>query len=357
MPKVKEAPVVEEVQEAVETEKPEAKTLNVNAKQKAAVVMVAMGSEYAAKIYRNLKDDEIEQLTLEVATLQKLDSDDMNAVLSEFYEMCLAQKFIVEGGVDYAKDILEKAFGIQNARNVIDKVIVSIGNKAFDFMKKTDPKHLYNFIQNEHPQTIAIILAHATKVQSSAVLGMLTKEKQAEVIERIARMDRTSPDTIKEVEAVLQRRISSIGAMDVGDIGGVKFTAELMNSVDRGTERFIFDIIGKKDAELVEEIRKLMFVFEDIASLDDLAMQILVREIDPKDLVQALKNSPEELKEVFFKNMSKRNAEQVQEDIEYARNIRARDIEAAQQRIVAKVRELEESGQIVVSRGGEDEIV
>lgn len=332
------------------------KAVNINAKQKAAVIMVAIGSEHAAKIYRHLKEDDIEQLTLEVATLQKLDSDEMNSVLSEFYEMCLAQKFIVEGGVDYAKDILEKAFGIQNARNVIDKVIVSIGNKAFDFMKKTDPKHLYNFIQNEHPQTIAIILAHATKLQSSVVLAMLPKEKQAEVIERIAKMDRTSPDTIKEVEAVLQRRLSSIGSMEVADIGGVKFTAELMNSVDRGTERFIFDMIGKKDPELVDEIRKLMFVFEDIASLDDLAMQILVREIDTKDLVAALKNANDDLKGVFFKNMSKRNAEQVQEDIEYARNIRARDIEAAQQRIVAKVRELEESGQIVVSRGGEDSI-
>ena len=329
----------------------------VSGKKKAAVVMVALGADSASKLYRHLKDEEVEQLTLEVATLQKLESEEMDEVLSEFYEMCLAQKFISEGGVDYAKDILEKAFGIQNARNVIDKVIVSIGNKAFDFMKKTDPKQLYNFIQNEHPQTIALILAHATKFQSISVLGMLSKEKLVEVVERIARMDRTSPDTIKEVEAVLQKKLSTIGAADVGDIGGVKYTAELLNSVDRSTEKYIFDSMSKKDPDLVAEIRKLMFVFEDIISLDDLAMQMLTREVDPKDLVAALKTANDELKASFFRNMSKRNADQVMEDMEYARNIRSRDVEAAQQRIVSKVRELEEAGQIVVSRGGEDDIV
>jgi flagellar motor switch protein FliG len=186
---------------------------------------------------------------------------------------------------------------------------------------------------------------------------MLSKEKLVEVIERIAKMDRTSPDTIKEVEAMLQKRISTIGAADVGDMGGVKYTAELLNSVDRSTEKFIFDTLAKKDPELVDEIRKLMFVFEDITQLDDLAMQILCREIDAKDLVPALKTANEDLKSAFFRNMSKRNAEQVQEDIEYARNIRSRDVESAQQRIVAKVRELEESGQIVVARGGEDDII
>ena len=326
-------------------------------KQKAAVVMLALGADSASKVYRNLKDEEIEQLTLEVATMPKLESEDMDDVLGEFYDMCLAQKFIIEGGVDYAKDILERAFGMQNARNVIDKVIISIESKAFDFMKKTDPKQLFNFIQNEHPQTIALVLAHATKFQAMNVLSYLPKEKQVEVVERLATMDRTSPDTIKEVEAVLQKRISTIGAADVGDIGGIKFTAELLNAVDRSTEKYIFDTLAKKNPDLVDEIRKLMFVFEDITSLDDPAMQTLVREIDTKDLVPALKTAPDELKNAFFRNMSRRNAEQVQEDIEYARNVRSRDVEAAQQRIVAKIRELEEAGSIVVSRGGEDDIV
>ena len=329
----------------------------ISGKQKAAVVMVALGANSAAQVYRHLKDDEIEQLTLEVATMKSLEPDEMDLVLNEFYEMCLAQRFIAEGGVDYAKDILEKAFGIQNARNVIDKVIVSIGTKAFDFMKKTDPKQLFNFIQNEHPQTIALILAHATKYQATNVLSLLPKEKLVEVIERLAKMDRTSPDTIKEVEAVLQKKLSTIGAVEAGELGGVKYTAELLNSVERNTEKYIFDVIGKKDPELVEEIRKLMFVFEDITSLDDSAMQILCKEIDPKDYVPALKTANEEVKNAFFRNMSKRNAEQIQEDIEYARNIRSRDAEAAQQRIVSKVRELEESNLIVVSRGGEDDIV
>ena len=332
---------------------------NVSGKQKAAIVMVALGADKAAKIYRHLKDEEIEQLTLEVATLHKLEPEEMESVLNEFYEMCLAQKYIMEGGVDFAKDILEKAFGVQNARNVIEKVIISIESKAFDFMKKTDPKQLFNFIQNEHPQTIALILVHATKFQATNVLSLLSKEKLVEVIERIAKMDRTSPETIKEVEAVLQKKISTIGSVaDAGELGGVKYTAELLNSVDRSTEKYIFDAISKKDPELVDEIRKLMFVFEDIIALDDLAMQTLVRSIDDqKDIVLALKTATDDLKAMFFKNMSKRNAEQVQEDIEYTRNIKSRDVEAAQQRIVAKVRELEEAGQIAVSRGGEDDFV
>ncbi|MCL2773722.1 MAG: flagellar motor switch protein FliG [Oscillospiraceae bacterium] len=335
----------------------EQKLQKIEGKRKAAAVMVAIGTDHAAKIYKNLKDDEIETLTLEVATLPKLDNENMDAVLNEFYEMCLAQKFIVEGGVDYAKDVLEKAFGVQNARNVIDKVIISLGNKSFDFMKKVDPKQLFSFIQNEHPQTIALILSHATKLQASSVLGMLSKEKQVEVIERIAKMDRTSPDIIKEVETALQKKLSTLGVAEVTDLGGVKYTAELLNSVDRGTEKYIFDTLGKRDIELADEIRKLMFVFEDIVSLDDMAMQRLNRELDPKDIVIALKTATEEVKNTFFRNMSKRVVDQVKEDIEYLRNIRHRDIEAAQQRIVSKIRDLEEMGEIVVSHGKDDEFV
>lgn len=333
------------------------KEQTIDGKRKAAVVMVAIGADHAAKVYKHLKEDEVETLTLEVATLQKLDPENMDSILNEFYEMCLAQKFIVEGGVDYAKDVLEKAFGVQNARNVIDKVIISLGNKSFDFMKKVDPKQLYNFIQGEHPQTIALILVHATKLQASTVLAMLSKEKQVEVIERIAKMDRTSPDVIKEVEIALQKKLSNLVATEVGDLGGVRYTAELLNTVDRGTEKYIFDALGKKDEELAGEIRKLMFVFEDIVTLDNSAMQRLCREIETKDLVVALKNANDEVKNAFFANMSKRVAEQVQEDIMYQQNIRHRDVEAAQQRIVSKIRELEEAGAIVVSHGKDDELV
>ena len=326
----------------------------INNKQKAAVVMVALGVDSAAKIYKHLKEDEIEMLTLEVATLHKLESDDLDVILTEFYEMCLAQKFIMEGGVDYAREILERSMGTANARNVIDKVIMSLESKSFDFMKKADPKQLYNFIQNEHPQTIALILSHATKYQATSILTMLSKEKQAEVVERIATMDRTLPETIKEVEVALQKKFSQIGAQDIGDIGGVKYTAELLNSIDRSTEKYIFDTIGRKTPELVDEIRKLMFVFEDIAKLDDQALQTLTRQIDLKDIAAALKTSSEELKQAFFASMSKRNAEQVREDMEYQRNIRARQIEDAQQRIVAKVRELEEANEIQISHDRDD---
>jgi flagellar motor switch protein FliG len=319
--------------------------------------MVALGAEHASKVYKHLKEDEIEALTLEVAMMQRVDNEKMDEILGEFYEMCMAQKFIIEGGVDYAREALIKAFGAQNASNVIDKVISSLGTRAFDFMKKVDPKQLYNFIQNEHPQTIALILAHATKLQASTVLNMLSNEKQVEVIERLAKMDRTSPDIIKEVESALQKRLANLATTEVTDIGGVRFTAELMNSVDRNSEKFIFDELGARDRDLVDEIRKLMFVFEDIISLDNLAMQTLVKNVENQDITVALKNSPAELQEVFFSNMSKRVADQLREDMEYLRNVRARDVEAAQQRIVAKVRELEERGEIVVARGGEDEYV
>jgi len=328
----------------------------ITSKQKSAVVMVALGADHAAKIYKHLKDDEIESLTLEVAMMQKLDNEKMDEILGEFYEMCMAQKFIIEGGVDYAKDALEKAFGTQNARNVIDKVIMSLGNRAFDFMKKIDPKQLYNFIQNEHPQTIALILAHATKLQAETVLNLLSNEKQVEVVERLAKMDRTSPDIITEVEHALQKRLANLATAEVTDIGGVKMAAELLNSVDRNSEKFIFDELGARDRDLADEIRKLMFVFEDILSLDNPSMQLLVRNLDNADMGVALKTASDELKDMFFVNMSKRVADQMREDMEYLR-VRGRDIEAAQQRIVAKVRELEERGEIVVSRGGEDELV
>ena len=326
-------------------------------KQKAAAVVVALGADSAAKIYRHLKDEEIEQLTLEVATLPKLNSEEMEQVLGDFYEMCLAQKFIMEGGVDYAKDILEKAFGIQNARNVIDKVIVSIGSKAFDFMRKTEPKQLYNFIQSEHPQTIALILAHATKVQATSVLGMLPKEKLVQVIERIAKMDRTSPETIRAVESVLEKQFTSILPADFAEIGGVDYIADVINSMDRSNEKFIFDELSKRDVKLADDIHNKMFVFEDIILLDNRAIQRFLNDVDQQDLVYALKGANQEAANVIFTNMSSRKVEMVKSDLEVTFNVRMRDVEEAQQRIVSVIRRLEEEGELVIAKGGKDEII
>ena len=333
------------------------RTAGFTGKKKCAILLVAMGTEYAAKIYKYLKPDEIEQLTLEIATLSHVDSDTMNEVLSEFYEMCLAQKFILDGGIDYAKDVLEKAFGVSNAQEIIDKVISSMGKKQFDFMKKVDPKQLFNFIQHEHPQTIALILSYATKAQASGIIDMLPKQKKVEVVERIAKMDRISPNVVREVEESLKLKLSTIGANEITDIGGIKYTAELLNAVDRGTEKFIFEELGKKDAVLVDEIRKLMFVFEDIVNLDNVAMQTLVRDLDPKELVVALKTASEEIQTVFFTNMSKRSGDMIKEDMEYLKGVRASDVAAAQTRIVSKIRELEESGAIRLIHGKDDELV
>jgi len=326
-------------------------------KRKAAIIMVAIGAEYAAQIYRHLKDEDIEQLTFDVATMPQVGSETLEKILNEFYELCLAQKFISEGGIDYARDILEKAFGAQNAAILIEKVTHSIGARAFAFMKNTDPKQLYTFIQNEHPQTIALILSYAKKSQASAILSMLPRNKQVEVAERIALMDRTSPDVIKEVENALEKKLSSITGADLAEVGGVKYVAELLNSVDRGTEKFIIDEFYQKDPQLAEDVRKLMFVFEDIINLDETSIQRCLRDIDPKDLMVALKGSSEEVQAVIFANMSKRMGDTVREDMQYLRNVRHRDVEAAQQRIVAIIRSLEDAGAITISRGGDDIIV
>ena len=327
-------------------------------KRKSALLLVSMGAEYAAKIYKHLKPDEIEQLTVEIAMLPpNIDPQDMGNVLSEFYEMCLAHKFIGEGGMDYATEVLERAFGVSNAREIIDKVLGTIGQQSFDFMKKVDPKQLFNFIQHEYPQTIALILSYATRVQASTIISLLPPTKQVEVVKRIAQMDRTSPDMIAQVEESLRSRLSTLGAREVTDIGGIKYTADLLNSVDRTTEKYIFDELGRDNPELAMDIRKLMFVFEDIVMLHDDAMQRLMKDVDSKDVVIALKSASEEIQNAFFRNMSKRSVETVQEDMQYIRNLRTKDVQDAQTRIVNKIRELEENGDIVISRGEDDGFV
>ena len=322
-------------------------------RKRAAILLVTMGSEFAAKLYKYLKPDEIEQLTLEIATLPHINSETMNEALSEFYEMCLAQKFIVEGGMEYAQEILEQAFGVANAKDIVEKVLSSIGTKSFDFMKKVDPKQLFTFIQHEYPQTIALILSYATRMQASTIISMLPQSKQVEVVRRIATMDRTSPAIVKEIEDNLRTRLATLGTKEIAeDLGGVKYTADLLNNVDRTTEKFIFDELGKEDPDLAADIRKLMFVFEDIVNLDDYAMQKLVGSIDPKELIIALKSANDEIQTAFFSNMSKRSAEMVKEDMQYARNVRPKDVEEAQARIVSKIRELGERRHRNISRGG-----
>lgn len=326
-------------------------------KQKAAILLIALGSEKSAKIFSHLQDDEIEELTLEIANMQRVSNEEKEAVLEEFYEICLAQDFIAEGGISYAKDVLEKAMGSQKALEIINKLTASLQVRPFDFVRRTDASQLLNFIQNEHPQTLALILSYLNPNQAASILSALPQEKQADVAQRIAIMDRTSPEIIKEVEQVLERKLSSMMTQDYASTGGIQAIVEILLSVDRGTEKFIMETLEIQKADLAEEIRKRMFVFEDIVNLDSVSIQRFIREIDNSDLSVALKASTDEVKEVIYANMSKRMAEMLAEDMEFMGPVRLRDVEEAQQKIVNVIRKLEEAGEIIIARGGGDELI
>lgn len=329
----------------------------MNGVQKAAVLLIALGPERSADVFKHLKEDEIEELTLEIANTRSVSPQVKEDVLNEFYQICLAQQYIAEGGIGYAKELLDKALGADKAQEVITKLTASLQVRPFEFVRKTDPSQLLNFIQDEHPQTIAMILSYLTPAQASMVIGALAPEKQADVAKRIAMMDRTSPDVIKEVERVLERKLSSLVNQDYTIVGGVDAIVNILNSVDRSTEKHIMESLEIEEPELADEIRKKMFVFEDILLLDDRAIQRVLRDVENSDLGIALKAANEEVQNVIFKNLSKRLAAMIKEDMEFMGPVRMKDVEEAQQKIVSVIRKLEDAGEIVISRGGGDEIV
>lgn len=326
-------------------------------KEKAAMLLISIGPERSAEVFKHLKEEEIEQLTLEIANIRTVTPEEKANVLEEFYQMCLAQEYIAEGGIGYAKEILEKALGTQKALDVINKLTVSLQVRPFEFVRKTDPSQLLNFIQKEHSQTIALILAYLKPQQAAVVLAALPQDKQAEVARRIATMDRTSPEVLKEVEKILEKNLSSIVTEDFTSAGGVQAIVDILNSVDRGTEKYIMETLEIDETDLAEEIRRRMFVFEDILTLDNRSIQRFLREVDNNQLAIALKGATEEVQRVIFSNMSKRLAEMIREDIEYMGPVRLKDVDEAQQKIVNIIRKLEDAGEIVISRGGGDEII
>ena len=332
-------------------------TEEYNGIQKAAILLIALGPEKSASIFKHLKEDEIEELTLEIANTRSVSPQTKESVLNEFYQVCLAQQYIAEGGIGYAKELLDKALGSDKAQEVITKLTASLQVRPFEFVRKTDPSQVLNFIQDEHPQTIAMILSYLSPAQSAMILGALTPEKQADVAKRIAKMDRTSPDVIKEVERVLERKLSSLINQDYTIVGGVDAIVGILNTVDRGTEKHIMESLEIEEPELADEIRKKMFVFEDILLLDDRAIQRVLRDVDNNDLAVALKGANEEVRNVIFKNLSKRLAAMIREDMEFMGPVRMKDVEEAQQKIVGIIRKLEDSAEIVISRGGGDEII
>lgn len=325
--------------------------------QKAAAVLIALGADRASMVYKHLKEDEVEQLSLEIAKLDRLTADELKDTIEDFYGLCVTQKVINEGGVLYARDVLEKAFGSQQAISFMERVSKSLRTKSFEFIRKADYKNLQMTLQNEHPQTIALVLSYARSDQAAQIIAELPRTLQLDVIKRIAELDRVSPEMINVVESTLERRFATFISADHVEVGGVPYIAEIMNRVDRSTEKYIFEELGERDAQLANDIRNLMFVFEDIVSLDSMAIQRFIREVDTKDLSVALKGAGEEVKEVIFQNMSSRMRTTIEQDIQYLHNIRMRDVEEAQQKIVSVIRQLEEAGEIVIAKGEEDEIL
>jgi len=332
-------------------------TDKLSGKQKAAIFLVTLGADISSNIFKHLTDKEIEELTLEIAKLEKVEPSDKDAVIQEFHEMLLANDFITQGGLDYARQVLERALGTQRSMDIINRLTQSIQVKPFDFVRKADPSHVLNFIQGEHPQTISLILSYLDPDTAAAILPQLNVEIQADVAKRIATMDRTSPEILRQVERVLEKKLSSLVSEEYTIAGGVQAIVDILNKVDRGTEKSILENLEEEEPELAEEIKKLMFVFEDIVLLDDRSIQQVLRETDTKELAVALKAVDETVKQKIFGNMSKRAAAMLEEDMEFMGPVRMRDVEEAQQRIVNIIRRLEESGDIIIARGGEEELV
>ncbi len=325
--------------------------------EKAAAVIVSLGVDKASEIYKYLSEDDLEQLTIAIAKLGYISVEQTEEVLDDFYKMCLTQKVVTEGGMEYARTVLEKAFDENTAHALLEKVSKSLKVKSFDYLRRTDIKSLFSVLQYERPQIIALVLSYVDSAKAAEVIASLPEDKRVAVVEKIAKMESASPEAIKVVEAQLKNKFSSVMTTDFAKIGGIDYIAEVMNNMDRSNEKFIFDEMGKKDQELTDEIKKKMFVFEDIAGMDGRAIQIFVRECDIKDLVLAIKGTTDEVARLIFANMSARMAENIKDELEITTNVRLKEVEEAQQKIVGVIRKLDEEGAIVLSKGGKDDII
>ncbi|MGE6258749.1 flagellar motor switch protein FliG [Heyndrickxia sporothermodurans] len=326
-------------------------------KQKAAILLISLGPDVSASVYKHLSEEEIEKLTLEISGVKKVDSNTKEDILDEFHNIALAQDYISQGGIGYAKTVLEKALGPEQAATIINRLTSSLQVRPFDFARRADPGQILNFIQNEHPQTIALILSYLDPEKAGQILSELPQDVQADIARRIALMDRTSPEIISEVETILEQKLSATVTQDYTQTGGIESVVEVLNGVDRSTEKTILDALEIQDPELAEEIKKRMFVFEDIVTLDNRSIQRVIRDCENEDLLLALKVSSDEVKDIVYRNMSTRMVETFKEEMEYMGPIRLKDVEEAQSRIVSIIRRLEDAGEIIIARGGGDDII
>ncbi len=326
-------------------------------RQKAAILLIALGPEVASTVYHHLREDEIEDLTLEIAALRRVESIERSSILKEFHELAVAQDYISQGGIEYAREVLQKALGSERAIAIIDRLTASLQVRPFEFARKANPSQVLSFIQNEHPQTIALVLSYLDALQASTILGALPTALRTEVARRIATMDAMSPEVVTTVERVLENKLAQTASPDSMNVGGLDAIVQIINGVDRATEKSILEHLEESDPELAEEIKKRMFVFEDIVFLDNRAIQRVIREVEQSDLQLALRTASEDVQEAIYRNMSKRMVETFKQDMEFAGPVRLRDVEDAQQRIVAQIRQLEDMGEIVISRGGGDDVL
>lgn len=330
----------------------------ISGPQKAAILMISLGPELSSQVFKHLTDEEIEQITLEIAATRTVSNETRQAVLEEFHQMALAQEYIAEGGIAYAREVLERALGNQKALEILQRLTASLQVRPFEFIRRADATQVLSFVQNEHPQTIALVMAYLSADQAALILSALPQDLQADVARRIALMDRTSPEVLKEVEKVLERKLANVVSHDYTTAGGLESVVDVLNRVDRTTEKTIMDTLELQDPELAEEIKKRMFLFDDIVYLDNRSLQRVLREVDMgKDLPVALKVTSEDVKRKVFANISKRAGETLQEAMDYLGPVRLRDVEEAQQRILDVIRRLEDRGEIVIARSGGDDII
>lgn len=323
--------------------------------RKAAAFLVAIGEETAAEVYKHLSEEEVEAISLEMARIDVIDQQSIDEIMKEFYELFVTQKAIAEGGTEYSMNVLTNAFGKEKAKELMERIKNS--NRAFEFLKNVDYKNILTLLQNEMPQTIALVLAHISSKKSAQIVAEFPHEVQVDLFKRIAELDSISPEVIKNVEAMISDKLNSVVSVDTVAFGGVNYLADVMNNLDVRTEKSIIEGLGEYDPELADEIQKRMFVFEDIVTLDSREIQTLLKACDTKDITVALKGAEANVKKVIFSNMSQRQQETIQTDLQYLHNVRMRDVEEAQGRIIATVRRLEESGEIIMSKGGLDEII
>lgn len=326
--------------------------------QKAAILFITLGPEAASGIIKKLSDSEIQKITYEIANITSVKQNQRTEILSEFIEMNKAKDYILEGGFEYARNLLGKALGSQRAKEILEKVSEATQQyRPFAIARKADAHQLLNVISNEHPQTIALILCYLQPDKAAQIVSELPEDIQTEVAYRLATMDNTSPMVVKEIEKVLNSKLSTVVRTDMTTLGGVETLVDILNQVDRTTEKNITEGLEREDPELAEKIKQSMFVFEDVITLDDVSIQRVLREVESKDLALALKGCSEEVANAVFRNQSKRAAASLKEDIEFLGPVRLMDVEKAQQKIVGMIRRLEDAGEIIISRGGEDAII